>query len=362
MSEYELLAGQERFAEAMDAIGAASSVAMDTEFVRERTYFARLCLVQVAVPGHLLLIDPLSIEDPGPLVQLLRSRVTDKVFHAARQDIEVLMPLTAEPVSPLVDTQVAAGLLGFPAQIGYADLVYQVLGVELAKGHARTDWAARPLKEAQLSYAADDVRYLGGVADELLGRLSAAGRSHWLEEDCALLADPELYRVEAGEAWRRFKGLERMRPEEHAVVRALASWRETRAMRRNLPRAWVLADEAIRELARQRPGSMADLERVGAVPPSTRTRFGEELLDAIATARTEPVDELPVHERLTPGQLAQVKRLQEALQAAAAAERLSAEVLATRRELTALVRGADDVPALRGWRREVIGEKLLAAL
>jgi ribonuclease D len=337
--------------------------ALDTEFVRERTYFPRLCLVQAAVAGRVVLVDPLRIGDPGLLRSFLSASRRPRIVHAARQDVEVLLPVTGEPLAPLFDTQVAASLLGFPAQVGYGELVRQLLGVELAKGHARTDWAARPLKEAQLAYAADDVRFLGPAAEELEARLAAAGRLAWLEEDCAALSDPALYRNEPAQAWRRLKGLERMRPEERAVARALATWREEVAVRRDLPRGWVMTDDALREIARLRPDSDAALQRVPSLPESLARRRGDQILQQVrdAVASAGAAAEAPALERLTPEQQTEVRRLQDVLQAVAADVGVTAEVLATRRDLVAVVRGARDLPPLRGWRRAVVGEALLAA-
>lgn len=365
MSEYLLVDRSERLAPALGALGRPAFLALDTEFVRERTYFPRLCLVQVADPDarHVLLVDPIRVEDLAPLAALIADAQLPKVIHAARQDLEALLPLTGSPAAPVFDTQVAAGLLGFPAQVGYGELVRQVLGVELEKGHARTDWAARPLKPAQLAYAADDVRFLGPVATELRSRLEAAGRLEWALEDCAPLSDPATYRAAPEDAWRRFKGLDRLSPEERAVIRDLARWREERAVRRNLPRGWILPDDTLREIARLRPRTAAALAQAGSLPGGAGSRLAAEILEVVASARPEPeAPGAPGEERLTPEQLDAMKRLQETLQAAARELRLSPEVLATRRDLTAIVRGARDVAPLSGWRRAAIGEALLRAL
>jgi ribonuclease D len=366
VSEYRLVDRGGLLAPAIESLGAPGSVALDTEFVRERTYFARLCLVQLADPDarHVLLVDPLGVDDLAPLAALLADRQCVKVIHAARQDIEALLPLTGAPAAPVFDTQVAAGLLGFPAQVGYGELVRQLLGVELEKGHARTDWAARPLKPAQLAYAADDVRFLGPVAAELRARLEASGRLAWALEDCAPLTDPATYASSPEEAWRRFKGLERLPPAERAVVRALARWREERAIRRNLPRGWVLPDEAVREIARLRPRTVAALAQAGSLPGGAGSKLAGEILEVVGAAASASPAEAPAEaeDRLTPEQLDLLRRLQETQQSVAKELGVSPEVLATRRELTALVRGARDVPALSGWRREAIGSALLAAL
>lgn len=366
MAEYTLIDRPQALPAALAALGDPASLAFDTEFVRERTFFARLCLVQLAAhDGHqVLLVDPLALEDLAPLTRLLTAPSCEKVIHSARQDIEVLLPLADTPPAPIFDTQVAAALLGFPAQVGYGEIVRRLLGIDLDKGQTRTDWAARPLKPAQLAYAADDVRFLGPVAAELKARLAAAGRLEWALEDCAPLTDPAAYRVAPEDAWRRLKGLERLPPAEHATARDLARWREERAVRRNLPRGWVLPDDALREIARLRPTTVAALAQVGALPGGAGSRLASEILEVVAAARPDPEHDAPAaaEDRLTPEQLALMKRLQEVQQRVAGELAVTPEVLATRRDLTALLRGARDAAPLSGWRRAVIGEPLLAVL
>jgi ribonuclease D len=284
-----------------------------------------------------------------------------KILHAARQDIEALLPLTVTPLAPVFDTHQSAALPGFPAQIGYAELVRQLLGVELAKGHARTDWSRRPLSQEQLAYAADDVRYLPAIAEALEARLAAAGRRAWFDEESASLRDIALYRVEPAEAWRRLKGLERLDDAAFSAARALAAWRERRAMARNLPRGWVLPDAAIHQLAQSRPRTREQLSRADAVPPGTAARAADELLAAIATAP----DDVPPRDAVEAGrpgaeELRLEKALQKELAAIAAELAIQPEILATRRELAALSRGARELPVLAGWRRDVVGERLLA--
>lgn len=341
---------------------AGAPVAIDTEFVRERTYYPRLCLIQAEVGGGILLVDALALPDGGALARELASDARRKVVHAARQDIEALLPVTGEPLAPVFDTQQAAALLGFPAQVGYAELVRQLLGVELAKGHARTDWARRPLSPEQLAYAADDVRYLPALADALEARLAAAGRGGWLDEESAGLRDVSLYRVEPDDAWRRLKGLERLDGRAFAAARSLAAWRERRAMARDLPRGWILQDAAILELALARPRTREALARVDGVPPGTAARAADELLEAIAREPPDGRRDEDAAGRPGPEQVKLQKALQKRLAEVAAELAIQPEVLATRRELAALARGERDVPALRGWRREVVGEKLVAVL
>jgi ribonuclease D len=341
---------------------AAAPLAVDTEFVRERTYYPKLCLVQAAIGADIVLVDALAIADGGALARALADERRPKLAHAARQDIEALLPLTGAPLAPVFDTQQAAALLGFPAQVGYADLVRQLLGVELAKGHARTDWARRPLSAEQLAYAADDVRYLPELAAALEQRLAAAGRRAWLEEESGGLRDVSLYRVEPADAWRRLKGLERLDAPALAAARALAAWRERRAMARDLPRGWILPDAAIHELAESRPRTREALARISAVPPGTAARAGEELLAAIAAPPGEAGLVADGAGRPGPEQVRLQKALQKRLGELAAELDIQPEVLATRRELAAIARGDRDVAAMCGWRRKEVGEKLLAVL
>lgn len=347
----------------VEAWPANAALALDTEFVRERTYYPKLCLIQTAVSGEVTLIDVLAIADGGALAARLADPRRLKLLHAARQDIEALLPLTGAPIAPVFDTQQAAALLGFPAQVGYAELARQLLGVELVKGHARTDWARRPLSAEQIAYAADDVRYLPALAALLEERLTAAGRRAWLDEESAALSNLSLYRIESADAWRRLKGLERLDAAAFAAARALAAWREQRAMARDLPRGWVLPDAAIYELAQLRPHTRDELSRIAAVPRGTAARAAGDVLAAIAAAGDDAVaratEELA---RPGPEQLRRQKSLQKRLTAIAGELGIQSEVLATRRELAALARGARELPVLSGWRREVVGEPLLAVL
>ncbi len=341
---------------------AGAALALDTEFVRERTYFPKLCLVQFATPAGIALVDALAPGAANALAAPLTDPARLKLLHAARQDIEALLPLTGRPACPVFDTQQAAALLGFPAQVGYAELVRQLLGVELAKGHARTDWARRPLSSAQLAYAEDDVRYLSALAQALEERLAAAGRSRWMQDESTLLADPSLYRVAPAEAWRRLKGTERMGPAALGAAAALARWREERAMERDLPRAWILPDAAIHELAQARPRTRDALAGIASVPRATATRAANEIIAAIRDAPA--IDGSPGESNGAPGpdQVRRMRQLQQKLQSIAGELNIHPEVLATRRELAALARGVRELPVLSGWRRAVVGEPLLATL
>jgi len=334
----------------------APRLALDTEFLRERTYLAELALIQLSDPTGIELIDPLTGLDLAPLVSLLRDAAVTKVLHAARQDIEVLLPLTGVPLAPLVDTQIAAALLGMPAQIGYGDLIARELGHTLEKSQARTDWTRRPLSCAQLEYAADDVRWLLPLADRLEERLAARGRLGWLTEDCAALADPGLYRADPGDAWQRLKGIESLPPPEQQRLRTLAAWRELRAVRRNLPRGWVLADAALRAIGRAAPTDVAALKALGVMPPGAADKLGPDIVAELARAASLPLEGLEQRADVRPNreEQARTRRLAERIRAIALELGVAPEVLATQRDLRRIARGEPPVAVLRGWRAGVL--------
>jgi len=364
MRDATLITTQPQLDAALFRLEAATRLAIDTEFMRESTYYPLLCLVQVATDSDCFLVDPLAGLDLDALHRLLSDRSKLKILHAARQDLEVLQ-LGGRPVpTPVFDTQVAAAMLGFPPQAGYAELVARQLGHSIDKGQTRTDWSRRPLTPEQLAYAADDVHHLLTLHAELAAALAARGRTSWLAEDALALEDVALYRTEPGDAWRRLKGLGRLKPREQAAARALAEWRELRAIDSDKPRGWILTDEALYALATMAPRTTADLEAIRVLPPAVVRKRGAELLaivaSAIESAATTGIE--ASGRRPTPQENAIVARLQQVLRDEAATLGVSPEVLATRRDVEALVfedRGESAV--LRGWRRVVIGEKLLAA-
>ncbi len=363
MRDATLVTTPEQLEAAVFRMQGARRLAIDTEFMRERTYYAQLCLVQVATDADCFLVDPLAGLDLAPLHALLADRTRVKILHAARQDLEVLSIAGGRVPAPVFDTQVAAALLGFPPQAGYAELVARQLGHSIDKGQTRTDWSRRPLTPEQLAYAADDVHHLLQLHTELSAALEARARDAWLWEESTALEDPALYRTDPAAAWRRLKGLARLQPQEQATACALAEWREQRAITSDKPRGWILSDETLYALATAAPHTMEELEQVRALPPAVARKRGDELLALIAAARASaagtPAE--PATGRPTPGETALVAKLQQHVRDAAAELGLAPEVLATRREVEALVfsdRGESAL--LRGWRRAVIGEQLAA--
>jgi ribonuclease D len=350
---------------AIEQLAPADFVALDTEFMRESTYFPKLCLIQAASGDACTVLDPLALPDLEPLWRFLGERRRTKVLHAARQDLEVLTTATQGlPVpGPIFDTQIAAALLGHPAQIGYGSLVAERLGHTLAKGHTRTDWTRRPLTPEQLQYAEDDVRYLVPLYLNLRAALEAAGRLDWLFEETRELEQLDLHRTDPDAAWRRLKGLERLQPQQRATAKLLAQWREAAAIKHDKPRGWILADDALREIAERLPATMSDLEAIGSLPPGVVRRRGEEFMALIERGRSDAANEAAASNppRPLPQQMALVSKLMSFARETAQHAKISAELLATRRDVEQLVFARRTEHLLSGWRREIIGEPLLAA-
>jgi ribonuclease D len=353
-------------ARASSATGPGQVMALDTEFMREKTYRAELCLLQIAVGDEVVCIDPLSLADADgrlqPLAPLLTASPVIKVMHAARQDLEVLLPAVGL-VQPVFDTQIAAALAGHPSQVGYAELVRRLLGVELSKAHTRTDWSRRPLSAEQQEYALDDVRYLAALRASLLETLASRGRLGWLEEELAALANADALRVHPEEAWRKIKGLPTLDAARQKLAQAVAAWRERRAIERNRPRGWILDDAVLREIVVRLPRTPEALAAVPEMQESVARKCGEDLLELIGQSGIpDPPPPLPRREKPDPAQMTLVKRLADISGEVARSLEISPEVLATRRELEKLAAGRRDVSLLRGWRAEVVGQKLLAVL
>jgi ribonuclease D len=349
-------------AELAARLATETRMGLDTEFLRERTYRAQLCLLQVSAAQQAHCVDPLALTDLGPLAALLGAPAVLKVMHAARQDVEVLLPVVGR-TRPVLDTQIAAALAGMPAQVGYAEAVRRLLGQELAKSHTRTDWSRRPLSPEQIEYALDDVRYLLPLADALQEQLERLGRVSWLAEELAALDDTRALAIEPDNAWLRLKGLRGLDPARERLARALAAWRERAAAEHDRPRGWILDDAVLRDIVLQVPRTLSALGQIPAIPAGLVRRRGEELLACVEAAQVpDPPPAPPGRARPDPVKAALVKKLTQLLQAVAQELRLAPEVLATRRDLEQLAEGRRDGVLLRGWRRAILGERLLAAL
>lgn len=342
-------------------------VTVDTEFLRERTYYSKLCLVQLAMPGNddngACLVDPLvrglSLE---PLYELFRDTSVVKVFHAARQDLEIFYVDAKVFPEPLFDTQVAAMVCGFGEQVGYETLVRKITKKPLDKTSRFTDWSRRPLTEAQKSYALADVTHLRGIYEHLAQKLEETGRSRWVQEELSVLTSPETYVMPPQEAWRRVKTRTNS-PKFLAVVQALAAFRETHAQERNIPRNRVFKDDALVELASNKPKTLEELGRSRLLlREARRGDIAEGILKAVEDGVSCPPERMPKPDRsrdkmqVNPA-LADLLRV--LLKAKTESAGVAAKLIAPAADLDAIAAGMRDIPALRGWRLEVFGDDAL---
>ena len=340
-------------------------LALDTEFLREKTYYPKLCLLQIATPELVACIDPLALEDLSPLLDVIYEDGITKVLHSARQDMEIFFHLRNALPSPVFDTQIAALLLGFPDQIGYGNLVKGTLGVELDKLHTRADWSRRPLSDEQIRYAAEDVFYLAQVYPYLIEKLSALGRLDWLSEDFVRLTQVELYNNDPEQAWLRVRGSNRLKGASLAVLQALAEWRETVARDQNRPRGWLLRDDELVEIARHRPGTPAALGAIRGLHERFIDKHGTRLLELVAEASErapKPPSSTDIPVRLSPLQDALVDAMMAVVRVSGAENALNPAVLASRKQLEQLANGTPDSEVLHGWRGQLVGKRLQALL
>jgi len=340
-------------------------VTVDTEFMRERTYWPKLCLVQLGGPEQVVAVDPLAKGiDLAPLFELLADPKVMKVFHAARQDVEIFFNLTGKVPTLMFDTQVAAMVCGFGDSASYETLAGQLAGAKIDKSSRFTDWSNRPLTEKQITYALGDVSHLRTVYVRLRDQLQKTGRVDWVREEMAELTSPATYTIDPQEIWRRFKW-RADKPRLRAVLRELAAWRETEAQRINVPRNRVVRDEALMEIAHHPPENAHDLSRIrGLSTGFAESRQGKEILEAVARANALPVEECPAGEarRVLPGGLGPVMDLLKVLLKQVCEEHnVASKLMANTDDLEAIA--ADDkadVPALHGWRRDLFGNLALA--
>jgi ribonuclease D len=339
-------------------------VTVDTEFLRETTYYPLLCVAQMASPDEAIVIDSLAPGiDLAPFFHLMADDKVMKVFHAARQDIEIVWHAAKLIPHPIFDTQVAAMVLGYGDSISYDQLVQRITGDTLDKSHRFTDWTRRPLSDAQLVYAISDVTHLRDVYLALVDDLQSRGRTDWVQDEMRVLTSPETYRMEPDNAWQRLKTRVR-KPRELAVLIEVAAWREREAQTRDVPRSRVLKDDVIADLAVQAPTNVERLKGLRSLPKGfERSRWGEAILDAVRRGLERDPRTLPLQPRTQPAPngAATVELLKVLLRMVSEQNHVAAKVIATVDDLERIAAddGAD-VPALNGWRRELFGEKALA--
>jgi len=343
-----------------DELKSAPYIALDTEFLREKTYSARLCLIQVATEQTIACIDPFKLDTLDPFMEIMCDRQIIKILHSARQDLELFHDLGGQVPGPIFDTQIAATLLGLPDQCGYATLVKRLLNIELDKTQTRTDWSRRPLDTAQLNYAADDVRYLIQLYPLILQQLQASGRQDWLDEDFAALENPDIYQLPLDNLWKKVSGHGRLRGKQLAIVKQLASWREKRARAQDLPRKWIMADDVIIDLARMAPERPQQLEKIRGLANSRSKNAGEEILAEIKLAQEMPKDQWPhiPTKKTDKKEDIIIDLLMSVLKLQAQENNLSPSILATRKDVEKLLTGEGQPALLQGWRRHIAGRIL----
>jgi ribonuclease D len=360
----DLIATTDALAAACGRLARNPYVTVDTEFLRETTYYPKLCLVQLAGPEEAVLVDPLADGiNLDPFLDLMADPNVVKVFHSARQDLEIVWNLGRLVPAPLFDTQVAAMVCGYGDSVSYEQLANDLAKARIDKSSRFTDWSRRPLTEAQLSYALSDVTHLISVYEALRAQLAASGRQAWLDEEMAVLTSPETYKADPDNAWKRLVGRLR-KAREVAVLMEVAAWREREAQTRDVPRGRILKDDALVDLATAAPRSVEALGRLRSIPNGfERSRTAADILEAVerGLARDPKTVPVPDRSRRSGATGAVVDLLKVLLKAVAEQEGVAPKIIATVEDLEAIAENDDaEVTALHGWRRQLFGEKALA--
>ncbi|MGR9087338.1 MAG: ribonuclease D [Gammaproteobacteria bacterium] len=341
-------------------------IALDTEFLREKTYYPKFCLLQIATPEWVACIDPLALPNLDSLLDAIYDPKIVKVFHSCRQDLEIFYQLTGKLPEPIFDTQVAAPLLGFQDNPGYAMLVSSFLNINLNKAHTRADWSKRPLTDAEIQYAADDVIYLCEIYQIIVQKLNALGRADWLRQDFAELSNPDNYQVHPENAWHKIKGKNKLTGRQLSIVQSLAEWREKTAQLENRPKSWLLRDEMIFDLAKLQPDSIAGLAQVRGINERTVNRHGADLCQLISAAKNRPPISLKERIRFskkTQQQEAVLDILTAIVRLRADENSLNPAIIASRRDLESLFLDEEEsCPLLHGWRYAMAGRELIGIL
>ncbi len=335
-----------------------SFVAIDTEFIREKTYYPQVCLIQVAGPEAAYAIDPLAEGiNLTPLFRLLANEQVLKVFHAGRQDVEIFFHLTGNTPSPAFDTQIAAQVCGFGESVSYSELVSRLLSISIDKASRYTDWAKRPLTDRQITYALEDVIYLRGAYEKIKVKLERNGRESWIAEDMAILTDPATYTLEVEDAWKRLK-TGNLKPKQLAVLREAAAWREEEARARNIPRGRILRDETLLEIAASCPRDVEALRHIRGIGSHFSPKWTDALLGCVETALMLPPEEWPTvtYSRRSTADSDLVALLQLLLKLKCSEHGIVPRLVAGKDDLEAMASGDYNIPVMQGWRHALFGQ------
>lgn len=370
MDTMNLIENNHDLAEWVDRITHSDWIAIDTEFFRERTYGPELCLVQIAAASsdksasqseeiQTACIDPLAITELSPLANLFVNPRVTKIFHSCRQDLEALDTRITDQIHNLYDTQLAAAFCGYGDSVGYAKLVDSICSVYLPKAHTRANWRQRPLPQALLEYAVDDVKYLQPLRQQLDDMLAEKGRSEWHREECLLATAPDNYRYSPESAWQQLKGFSRLDTVSQICAQKLAAWREQRAYKKNLPRGWVLPTPVLMRICREKPSTIKKLGNIKEISEGVVKRSGKEIIALIQQSESEAPEKthapMPA---LTPEQRDQVKKILHALGQFTEQAEISKLLLANRQDIERFVCGETDLPLFKGWRAKLIGDEI----
>lgn len=360
------IANQENLVAFVERAMQSSVLAIDTEFLREKTYYAKLCLLQLATDDETAIVDPFEVDDLSVLAPVLQNENVMKLFHAGSQDLEILLREVGVLPWPLFDTQVAAALLGHTQQIGYAALVHAECGVTLKKIDSFTDWSRRPLSASQLEYAADDVVYLPRMYERMRAQLEAKGRLSWLDRDFEELADPAKYATNERDRYRRLKRVSQLSRRQLSAAREVAAWRELTAQHRDVPRKWVITDEQIVEACKREARTIDELFMVRGMSERLSTKDARTIVSLINSALNATPDTWPELDRCgknEPNVDAELDLMTTLVRLRAKQNDVAFPTLASHDDLARVARGyREGIDLLRGWRRTLVGEELLELL
>jgi ribonuclease D len=363
MIKIEYIKNPEQLDDLCQRIESEPWIAVDTEFLREKTYYPKFCLLQLATPNWVACVDPMAFPNLNKLFDAIYNPAVIKVFHSCRQDLEIFYQLTGKLPTPIFDTQIAAPLLGFQDNAGYAMLVSTFLNINLNKAHTRADWSHRPLSDDEIKYAADDVIHLCAIYQHMTKQLTELGRMDWLVDDFAALENPEQYKTEPQNAWLKVKGKSKLTGKQLSIVQAVSQWREITAQKENRPKNWLLRDEVLFDFAKLQPETTEALSKIRGIGERAVNYYGKELCALIKKAKNTPPIPIPEYTKSISGKDQQQEAIIDILfslvRIRAEENRLNPSILGTRNDLEALLNGnAEDCLLLRGWRFSMVGKEL----